>query len=69
MDLTSVSQSATQDKPAEKQKDLETSVKARSDSGSSPGMATIQDDDERLLARIGYKQVCRGHPPTSEQAV
>lgn len=21
-------------------------------------MATIQDDDERLLARIGYKQVC-----------
>lgn len=24
---------------------------------SSPIMATIQDDDERLLARIGYKQV------------
>lgn len=22
-----------------------------------PAMATIQDDDERLLARIGYKQV------------
>lgn len=21
-------------------------------------MATIEDDDERLLARIGYKQVC-----------
>ena len=25
----------------------------------NPGpMATIQDDDERLLAQIGYKQVC-----------
>ena len=23
-----------------------------------PPMATIKDDDERLLARIGYKQVC-----------
>lgn len=23
----------------------------------APPMATIQDDDERLLARIGYKQV------------
>lgn len=25
-------------------------------------MATIQDDDERLLARIGYKQVCPHFP-------
>lgn len=27
-------------------------------SHSNPAMATIQDDDELLLARIGYKQVC-----------
>lgn len=26
-------------------------------SGATSTMATIQDDDERLLARIGYKQV------------
>jgi hypothetical protein len=25
----------------------------------SPDMATIHDDDERLLARIGYKQVMK----------
>ncbi|EQL33038.1 hypothetical protein BDFG_04792 [Blastomyces dermatitidis ATCC 26199] len=25
--------------------------------GGGSAMATIQDDDERLLARIGYKQV------------
>lgn len=35
-----------------------------------PPMATIQDDDELLLARIGYKQVCtyapdKNHPETS----
>jgi hypothetical protein len=28
------------------------------ESQSAPNMATIQDDDELLLARIGYKQVC-----------
>lgn len=28
------------------------------ESESAPNMATIQDDDELLLARIGYKQVC-----------
>jgi hypothetical protein len=28
------------------------------ESQSAPSMATIQDDDELLLARIGYKQVC-----------
>lgn len=27
------------------------------ESQSAPNMATIQDDDELLLARIGYKQV------------
>lgn len=30
--------------------------------GGSSTMATIQDDDERLLARIGYKQVCVATP-------
>lgn len=28
----------------------------RPTSSGRPAMATIQDDDERLLARIGYKQ-------------
>lgn len=28
------------------------------ESHSHPAMATIQNDDELLLARIGYKQVC-----------
>jgi len=27
------------------------------DSANHPRMATIEDDDERLLARIGYRQV------------
>jgi len=26
-------------------------------------MATIQDDDERMLARIGYRQACFPPPP------
>jgi hypothetical protein len=36
--------------PARSPKDLEANRRR--------GMATIQDDDERLLARIGYRQVC-----------
>ncbi len=32
-------------------------VKATSLTPETPPMATIEDDDERLLARIGYKQV------------
>lgn len=34
------------------------SIDSASDSRNSP-MATIEDDDERLLARIGYRQVSR----------
>jgi hypothetical protein len=34
------------------------SVKRKGE-GSDRVMATIQDDDERLLARIGYRQVRR----------
>lgn len=32
-------------------------------------MATIQDDDERLLTRIGYKQVELSQLPTMAQSV
>jgi len=32
-----------------------------------PVMATIQDDDERLLARIGYKQVSHDKPSTIDR--
>jgi hypothetical protein len=32
-------------------------VKATSPALENPPMATIEDDDELLLARIGYKQV------------
>lgn len=34
----------------------DSSTDSASDSRNSP-MATIEDDDERLLARIGYRQV------------
>jgi hypothetical protein len=34
----------------------ETNIESSSDSKNLP-MATIEDDDERLLARIGYRQV------------
>lgn len=62
MDLTSTSQSTTKDKPAKKkEEDPKAPVKGASRSSSAPAMATIQDDDERLLARIGYKQVCPVH--------
>ncbi|KAL1967561.1 hypothetical protein VTN77DRAFT_3076 [Rasamsonia byssochlamydoides] len=59
MGLTSASQPATKDQPAKKGEDSKTSIKGASGAGSAPGMATIQDDDERLLARIGYKQELR----------
>ncbi|KAL1986613.1 hypothetical protein VTN96DRAFT_5991 [Rasamsonia emersonii] len=60
MDLTSTSQSTTKDKPAKKkEEDPKAPVKGASRSSSAPAMATIQDDDERLLARIGYKQELR----------
>lgn len=32
------------------------------DSGGRGRMATIEDDDERLLARIGYRQVRNSTP-------
>jgi len=38
-----------------KPKSLTASTKDAAEASSQP-MATIQDDDERLLARIGYKQ-------------
>lgn len=38
-------------------KDRKPAIKDDSAANSAP-MATIQDDDERLLAQIGYKQVC-----------
>ena len=31
------------------------------EAGTRRAMATIEDDDERLLARIGYKQVLTKH--------
>jgi hypothetical protein len=37
----------------------ETNIESTSDSKRSP-MATIENDDERLLARIGYRQVSDG---------
>lgn len=37
----------------------ETNIGSAGDSKNSP-MATIEDDDERLLARIGYRQVSSG---------
>lgn len=48
-------------RPPEKQKAYPTDVKGDRPpvQGAQPTMATIYDDDERLLARIGYKQELR----------
>lgn len=37
--------------------DLDRKSKRQTSTPVQPSMATIHDDDERLLARIGYKQV------------
>lgn len=37
--------------------DKKLAVSHESSASNTSPMATIQDDDERLLARIGYKQV------------
>ena len=55
MDKTELSE----EKVSEKRHSSRSEVKAdgaTSDAAPRP-MATIQDDDERLLARIGYRQV------------
>lgn len=54
MDLTSTSEQSCKEGTSEDRR--KTSGKSPS-APLAPTMATIVDDDERLLARIGYKQV------------
>lgn len=57
MDLTSSSQICPEpDSPKDSGNKGLITAKGDGQAGAPP-MATIQDDDERLLARIGYKQV------------
>jgi hypothetical protein len=56
---TEISKVTKSEKDAHHSSSDSNEVKGQSSILQSPAMATIDDDDERLLARMGYKQV---HP-------
>lgn len=60
MATTGSPQPSASEKPQLVKTDSKTAKEAEANQGQSirqRAMATIEDDDERLLARIGYKQV------------